>query len=116
MSKNGKLKNIEGLVENKIEKPLFPPKDIDLIIAFHRTLRNGNIEEIFESLCGEHNNLMWKLECYGENSLYWKNEAESINSFQYKERDAKSKAPSATWLHSKVKCYEHETLIQNTER
>jgi hypothetical protein len=70
--------------------------------------REGLVEEIFEDLLGEFNNLSLKLERYGENSIFWK----GSEKFEYtKDSDAKSKRPSAAWLRSKVKCYESQATI-----
>ena len=91
---------------NAIKRQLeYPKKDISMIIQFHRSLRNPFFEEIVESLLGEYDNILLKLERYGENSNFWsRNE-----SYAYKASDAKSKRPSVAWLRSKVKFYESQT-------
>lgn len=85
----------------------YPKKDISFLKAVHMVQREGLVEEIFEHLLGEYNNLLKKLERYGENTKFW----EKSKSFIYSPKDsnAKSKRPSAAWLRSKVKFYESQT-------
>jgi hypothetical protein len=85
----------------------YPKKDISFLKAVHMVQREGLVEEIFEHLLGEYNNLLKKLERYGENSKFW----ERSKSFIYaaKDSNAESKRPSEAWLRSKVKFYESQT-------
>ena len=90
-----------------------PKKSIEFLVAYHSTLRNAFFEEIVENLLGEYNNIHIKLERYGENSNYW---SRNENVKEYEAFNAKSKRPSAAWLRAKVKCYESETINQNSTR
>lgn len=99
-------------ITNEIKTSLeYPRKDIELLVLYHSRLREGFFEEMVENLLGE--NLLTKLERYGENSTYWKNS----KPFVYEQNaEAKSKRPSLAWLRSKVKRYESETVKQISAR
>lgn len=90
-----------------------PKKSIEFLVAYHKTTRNAFFEEIIESLLGEYNNLLIKLERYGENSNYW---SRNENVKEYESFNPESKRPSPAWLRTKVKRYEHETINQNSTR
>jgi hypothetical protein len=57
------------LLQNS-RRPTYPKKDIDIIIRYHRTLREGLVEEIFEDLLNERH-LLTRLERYGQDSKFW---------------------------------------------
>lgn len=85
-----------------------PKKDIDTLIRYHASVRQGLVEEVFENMLGEYNNITLKLERYGEGSKFW----QRSEGFTYtKDSNAKSERPSPAWLRSKVKCYESQATI-----
>lgn len=97
-------------IKNSIE---YPKKDIGMLAQYHSKVREGFFSEIVESLLGEYNNILIKLERYGENSNYWsRNEVRK----EYKSTDSESKGPSIAWLRAKVKRYEFEATKQISTR
>lgn len=82
-------------------------KDIETLSRFHKTLREGLVEEIFEDILGERN-LLTRLERYGENSKF--RAADKEFKYSSKDSNAESKRPSAAWVRSKVQRYEHEAI------
>lgn len=90
----------------------YPKKNIELLLAYHRRIRNPLVEEEFEIIMKE--NLLFKLENYGENSNFWSRN-ESFKGYD-KGKNANSKRPSTAWLRAKVKCYESETAKQISTR
>lgn len=105
MSKGFRAGKVIGEIKRIPDRPTYSEKDIDILIRYHRTLREGLFEEIMEDCLGERT-LTTRLERYGQNSKFWK----KSESFKYENSSTKSKRPSEAWLHTKVKCYESETL------
>lgn len=111
-NKGYRVKKDKGMQRNTRKNEVIPPKKdysrkaIDFIVNYLKTCREAFVEELFEDILGEYNNLQLKLERYGENSTFWKRN----EKFKYEASSTESKRPSEAWLRSKVKCYEYEAI------